>query len=75
MYDDRDDTFYDDDDDDRSMFADPGGTSALRASSKTNPRNLPCPTCGGANRLTPDDKARGYQCDSCADRAERGGDW
>jgi len=51
-------------------FADPGGNSALRASSKTNPRNLPCPNCGAANRLTPADRARGYQCDACADRAE-----
>jgi hypothetical protein len=46
--------------------------SALRAASESNPRNLPCPTCGGANRLTPKDKALGYQCDSCADAAERG---
>ena len=54
-------------------FADPGGRSALRASSKRNPRNLPCPTCGAPNRLTPADKARGYQCDACADRDEGGG--
>jgi hypothetical protein len=58
------------DDDDRSDFADPGGRSALRAASRSNPRNLPCPNCGAANRLTPADRARGYQCDSCADRAE-----
>lgn len=58
------------DDEDRSMFADPGGRSALRAASKYNPRNLPCPTCGAANKLTPADKARGYQCNACADRAE-----
>lgn len=64
----------DDDDDDRSMFADPGGTSALRAETPTNPRNLPCPTCHTPNVLTPEDKARGYQCDACADRAERGYD-
>lgn len=51
-------------------FADPGGRSALRASSKNNPRNLPCPNCGKKNRLTPADRALGYQCDSCADRAE-----
>lgn len=68
-YDDYADSFDDDE------FADPGGNSALRASSKSNPRNLPCPNCGGANRLTPADKARGYQCDSCADRAERGGEY
>lgn len=54
-------------------FADPGGNSALRASSARNPRNLPCPTCERPNRLTPADVARGYQCDSCADMAERGG--
>jgi hypothetical protein len=57
-------------DDDRSMFADPGGNSALRAASRSNPRNLPCPTCGEPNRLTPADRQRGYQCDSCADRDE-----
>lgn len=58
------------DEDDRSMFADPGGRSALRAATKDNPRNLPCPTCGKPDRLTPADRARGYQCDECADRAE-----
>jgi hypothetical protein len=59
-------------------FADPGGRSALRAETDDNPRNLPCPNCGVANRLTPADRARGYQCDSCADRAEGryvGGDY
>jgi len=55
-------------------FADPGGKSALRAARKGNPRNLPCPNCGAKNRLTPADKALGYQCDSCADKAERGCD-
>jgi hypothetical protein len=59
-----------DHDDDDCHFADPGGRSALRASSKRNPRNLPCPSCGAKNRLTPADRARGYQCDVCADRAE-----
>jgi hypothetical protein len=53
-------------------FADPGGRSALRAASKSNPRNLPCPTCGAPNRLTPKDRDLGYQCDSCADKAEGG---
>jgi hypothetical protein len=53
-------------------FADPGGKSALRAETKTNPRNLPCPTCKRPNKLTPADEARGYQCDTCATRAERG---
>lgn len=56
--------------DDRSMFADPGGRSALRAASRSNPRNLPCPNCGRKNQLTPADRARGYQCDQCADHAE-----
>lgn len=54
-------------------FADPGGESALRAATADNPRNLPCPTCGAPNRLTPLDRKRGYQCDRCADLAERGG--
>ncbi len=53
-------------------FADPGGNSALRAATKSNPRNLPCPTCGEANRLTPKDVGLGYQCNQCADRAEQG---
>ncbi len=61
------------DTDDHSMFADPGGRSALRASSKSNPRNLPCPTCEQPNKLTPADKELGYQCDDCADMAESGG--
>lgn len=60
-------------DDDRMDFADRGGKSALRASSRRNPRNLPCPTCKRPNLLTPADRANGYQCDSCADRAESGG--
>ena len=62
---------WDDDDD----FADPGGNSALRAATPTNPRNLPCPRCHRPNRLTPRDVALGYQCDSCADAAERGLDY
>ena len=62
-----------DDLDDRMMFADSGGRSALRAASRSNPRNLPCPNCGKKNVLTRADKQRGYQCDSCADAAERGG--
>ncbi len=55
----------------RPGFANAG--SALRAASRTNPRNLPCPTCGEPNRLTPEDVRRGYQCDECADREEGGG--
>jgi hypothetical protein len=70
MDDDRDDRY----DEEGYCFADPGGRSALRASSKTNPRNLPCPNCGGLNLLTPADKAHGYQCDRCADACESGGD-
>jgi len=60
---------------DGTDFADPGGNSALRAATRDNPRNLPCPNCEAPNRLTPADRARGYQCDSCADRAERGFDY
>jgi hypothetical protein len=69
---------YHDDDDpsdagDGTHFANPGSNSALRALGPRNPRNLPCPTCKEPNRLTPADRARGYQCDACADRDERGG--
>lgn len=53
-------------------FADPGGHSALRAATAGNPRNLPCPNCETPNVLTPADRAQGYQCDRCADLAERG---
>jgi len=72
---DCDDCYHDDDYDDyryEGRFADPGGNSALRAAGPGNPRNLPCPTCGEPDRLTPADRARGYQCDSCADALERG---
>jgi hypothetical protein len=58
------------DDCDDSDFADPGGNSALRAETATNPRNLPCPTCGEPDMLTPKDAHRGYQCDDCANRSE-----
>jgi hypothetical protein len=51
-------------------FANPGGNSALRAATRRNPRNLPCPTCEQPNRLTRIDVQRGYQCDACADRDE-----
>ena len=71
MYDDD----YDHDSDYDCDFADPTGHSALRRATKGNPRNLPCPNCKKKNRLTPRDKALGYQCDSCADRAERGWDY
>lgn len=56
-------------------FAMPGSGSALRAASRTNPRNLPCPKCKEENKLTPKDKALGYQCDDCADKLERGYDY
>lgn len=58
--------FYGGDDD----FACPGGASALRAASPSNPRDRPCPTCGRANVLTRKDVELSYQCDSCADTAE-----
>ena len=64
------DDAFDCDEDDRVDFADPGGRSALRAATADNPRNLPCPTCHAPNRLTPRDRALGYQCDDCADSAE-----
>jgi hypothetical protein len=64
---------YDSYEDYNPGFACPGGNSALRAETPSNPRNLPCPTCGSPNKLTPADKKLGYQCDGCADRAERGG--
>jgi len=63
---------YDDDLIDGVGFADPGGESALRAATISNPRNLDCPTCGVPNRLTPADRAAGYHCDSCANRLESG---
>jgi len=67
---------YDEDDWEERVerFADPGGNSALYVSDSNNPRNLPCPTCGWPNRLTPKDVAQGYQCDSCADAMEQGRD-
>ena len=52
------------------MFAEPGGNSALRRASKSNPRNLSCPTCGAENVLTPEDARRGYQCNRCSDADE-----
>jgi hypothetical protein len=71
-WDDDDYDRYDDRDDDGPTFADPGGRSALRAATRSNPRNLPCPNCGAPNRLTPADREQGYQCDACADRCELG---
>lgn len=70
---DRYDDYGDDDQDfDRIDFADPGGNSALRAATRSNPRNLPCPTCERENMLTPADVELGYQCDRCADALEGG---
>lgn len=66
MYDDR----YDEELIDGVDFAEPGGSSALRAATRNNPRNLACPTCGTPDVLTPADRARGYQCNRCADVAE-----
>ena len=53
-------------------FAEPGGRSALRRAHQGNPRNRPCPHCKRKNVLTPADVAQGYQCNACADQAERG---
>lgn len=50
-------------------FREPGGRSALRAGRRV----YPCPSCKRPNMLTAADKARGYQCDRCADRDEGGG--
>lgn len=54
------------------VYADPYGVSALRKATKRNPRNLACPTCKRPDKLTPADKAQGYQCDSCASFDELG---
>jgi len=53
---------FDNDTIDGVGFADPGGRSALRAATKSNPRNLPCPDCGRENVLTPADVRAGYFC-------------
>ena len=75
---DDDDRVYDNDDEGLGLidgvgFADPGGNSALRAATRENPRIHPCPSCDAPEVLTPADVARGYQCNRCADLAERGG--
>lgn len=69
-YPDADDDDFEDDED---GFADPGGNSALRAATPSNPRDRPCPSCGAENVLTRIDVQRGYQCDRCSDRDEREG--
>ncbi len=63
---------YDDEEEliDGVGFADPGGRSALRRATRSNPRIYPCPNCHQPNRLTRIDVQRHYQCDECADRAE-----
>lgn len=68
----RDDNDYGDGREMDDEFQDPGGESALRRETASNPRNLPCPTCGVENKLTPKDHGLGYQCDSCANQLERG---
>lgn len=71
------DNDYDDLDEEENLidgvgFADPNGKYALRAATKSNPRNLPCPNCLAENVLTPLDVAAHYVCDRCADAAEAG---
>ena len=61
---------YDDLDD--FAFADLNGESALKPETSDNIRDLPCPTCGRKNMLTPLDVDLGYQCDICANRTKRG---
>ena len=43
---------------------------ALRRALAENPRNLPCPTCGRPDCLTPADQSLGYRCHACIDREE-----
>lgn len=52
-------------------FVDPYGVSALRS----GPRIYKCPTCKKPNKLSKKDTELGYQCDSCADKAERNSDY
>ena len=77
MHGDDDDGYYEplDDEDflvDGVGFARAG--SALRAATPDNPRIHDCPSCGAEKVLTVIDVQRGYQCDRCADAAERGYD-
>lgn len=60
---------FDGDYSDGMDFMDPGGTSALRK----GVRNRKCPTCKEPRKLTKKDVELGYQCDTCADKLERGG--
>lgn len=61
---------YDDEEFDSNRFARKG--SALYPETRTNRRIFPCPNCGTENVLTARDKAKGYQCDNCADAEEFG---
>jgi hypothetical protein len=58
---------------DSNRFASKG--SALHAADDNDPREHECPTCQRPNKLTLRDVQAGYQCDGCADRAERGMDY
>lgn len=49
----------------RPQFNDPRSALSARGA-----RVFPCPTCKEPNKLTAADRARGYQCDACADRDE-----
>ncbi len=71
--DDVEDYGYEDEGDDID-FAEPGSNSALRAATADDPRDQPCPTCRWPNRLTRRDVSLGYQCNTCADASERGGE-
>jgi hypothetical protein len=66
MYDEYDDEYGE------IRFAKPGSGSALRAATKDNPRNKPCPSCHRENMLTLEDVHQGYCCDRCANQAEMG---
>lgn len=59
---------YDDDGFNPNRFRQSG--SALHPGTKDDPIDQPCPTCGEEDVLTRRDVAKGYQCDTCADRAE-----
>ena len=47
-----------------------GPIGPQRAAGLDNPRRFPCPTCKEPDCLTQEDRARGYQCDECAERSE-----
>jgi len=61
------------DDYDGPDFADPGGAQCTEGGEQAQPAQSAVSDCGKKNRLTPADRAQGYQCDTCADQAERGG--